>query len=568
MHSKRFVPCSMKVVLCGHLLVIFGAAAIASPYYEGTVFYDDETETATIRTGILDGGSAVVTYTPDLFKDGWDKVEVWARTGNGRGSGYSAGFAEGFATQKSMWSMHVNNYADWFLNQKEDMTFTPEMAYDWLLSNWNYTKTSAENGRTADSEEERTFWETVQRAVDQVEGLLDGYNEAAPSSKQYLTLGDVLLLNADGDVESLQVAMGPSSLRSHGPREQRCSAMFKLTDDNADILFGHATWDHFDMMLRQLKTYRWSATYDVRARMETTTDNDVEVVSFSSSPGFLTSVDDFYLTSNGLAVIETTNGNMNATLWDLLTERSLLSWIRSYAANAVATDALSWTKYFGTNNSGTYNNQWMVLDMNMFVPGRPLEPNTFVIAEQIPGLLAVEDRSAWLNEKRYWASYNIPAIPSIWRKSGFGQRSPAWRFSHSECPRAHYMQHLNASVVDLPSFQRMIRYNTFGNDSNVRDAWAGYGISARFDLLSQDDANFGLGGGIDGKATSVTLAKNRLIFHAQNGPSHDNQTPFDWRTVTYPNSQYAKPPSHIGMPDLWNYDWKRYDGLGASYHRG
>eukprot|EP00939_MAST-03C_sp_MAST-3C-sp1_P003337 g3337.t1 len=558
------------------LLLLIGPVAVKSSSSSSssssrhTVFYDKATDTAHIRSGILKGGSAHVTYSPGLFQDGWNKLEVWGRVKDGqmhaRGAGYSTGYAEGHVTQESIWVMFKNNYADWFVDQG-DANLTPDEAYRWLLANWNYTKSSAESvlsrGSDKDFDEERTYWSLVMRSVHQLEGLLDGYNDAAPTH-QKLTLGDVLLLNADGDLESIQVALGSPSLRSKGPREERCSSMFKLADDNSDVFFGHTTWDHFDMMIRQLKTYSWSADYEDRAKQAD--DDGGEIVTFSSSPGFLTSVDDFYLTSRGLAVIETTNGNMNATLWDLLTERSVLSWVRCYVANAAAADADSWTSFFGRENSGTYNNQWMVFDMNAFLPGQPLSPNTFLIVEQIPGELVVEDRSAWLNENRYWGSYNIPAIPTVWKKSGFGAATPTWRYNHSECPRAHYMRQLNASVVDLSSFQRMIRYNNFGNDSNPHDAWAGYGVSARFDLLSHDDENFGLFGGIDGKASSVMLAKQGLTFTAQNGPSHDGQPPFDWRTAgkPYPNSKYNKPPSHEGMPEVWDFEWVRYEWNATS----
>ena len=50
-----------------------------------------------------------------------------------------------------------------------------------------------------------------------------------------------------GDVETLQALYGRGQHESLGARKAklnlRCSAMFKLTAD--DVLFGHATWDHF-----------------------------------------------------------------------------------------------------------------------------------------------------------------------------------------------------------------------------------------------------------------------------------------------------------------------------------
>jgi hypothetical protein len=390
--------------------------------------------------------------------------------------------------------------------------------------------------------DESPFWEWVGTNVNQLEGLVAGYNHAAPSH-QKLALGDFLLLNADGDVEALESAMSGGNATTtrasrRSPLNLRCSSMWKLADDNSDIFFGHATWDHYDMMVRTLKRYQWGS------------GDEAVRVSLSSSPGFLSSVDDFYLTSKGLAVIETTNGNLNASLWKMLTPASVLSWIRANVANAASDSALGWTQLFSMENSGTYNNQWMILDMNRFTPGETLEPNTFLILEQLPGKVAVADKSHHLNSQRYWGSYNIPAIPSVWKESGFGAPSagPAWENSHADSPRAVLMKSLNGSVHDVPSFKKFIRFNKGPTDANPHDLRAGFGISARFDLVPSKDENFGLGGGIDGKMSTVSLARDTLQFWAQNGPTHDDVPPFDWAAV-------SPAPAHSGMPQKWDFPW-------------
>ena len=51
-------------------------------------------------------------------------------------------------------------------------------------------------------------------------------------------------------------------------------------------------------------------------------------------------------------------------------------------ANRLAASGWDWPGLYALHNSGSYCNQNMVLDYNLFEPGKPLKNGTFIISEQ------------------------------------------------------------------------------------------------------------------------------------------------------------------------------------------
>jgi hypothetical protein len=86
-----------------------------------------------------------------------------------------------------------------------------------------------------------------------------------------------------------------------------------------------------------------------------------------------------------LVVIETTNNIMNASLLQFVVPQTVLYWVRVMVANRMASSGSEWSTIFSKYNSGTYNNQWMIVDNKLYSPNQPIQPNTLWICEQIPG---------------------------------------------------------------------------------------------------------------------------------------------------------------------------------------
>jgi hypothetical protein len=73
---------------------------------------------------------------------------------------------------------------------------------------------------------------------------------------------------------------------------------------------------------------------------------------FLSISGFLESLDDFYLISNGLVMIQTTNNVFNMSLYDQVKPQSILAWQRVRIAHMMSATAADWGRIFSIENSG------------------------------------------------------------------------------------------------------------------------------------------------------------------------------------------------------------------------
>jgi len=279
------------------------------------------------------------------------------------------------------------------------------------------------------------------------------------------------------------------------------------------------------------------------------TQRAIQFASFSSFPAFLWSSDDYYLLSNNLVVTETTNDIYNRELYKYITPNSLLSWIRTPLVNRLAKDGEAWVNLISRYVSGTYPNQWIVVDYNKFKPGNPLPDKTVLIAEEIPGHVEVTDVTPFV-QQGYWPSYNIPFSEYIFNVSGYPTEVEEYGTSYTYAgnPRAEIFRRSAGSVETLQDMQHFIRYNDWKNDPlSLGDPTNQ--IAARQDLELQE-ADRDVFGAIDAKVTSYSLLRNSYSTWAQSGPSHDQQPPFAW-SKCHMNTTFA----HLGQPDLWDFDW-------------
>lgn len=133
----------------------------------------------------------------------------------------------------------------------------------------------------------------------------------------------------------------------------------------------------------------------------------------------------------------------------------------------------------------------MVLDYNYFVPGYGLKKDGFWLIDTIPGYYHMEDMSDYLNEKGFFASYNIAFFPDIYVLGGTYNK---WKqygddYTYKKCRRAQIFDRDIHTVQDLDSMKAIMRYNDFRHDSlSLCGGYPGY--TSTYTLACRDDLNW------------------------------------------------------------------------------
>jgi len=416
------------------------------------------------------------------------------------------------------------------------------------------------------------YWNQIANLYVQLEGMFDGYTRVNKESTKALSWFDLYSLQMEVDIGDITTAIGlfaPDASpeerdRAHKRFAQRhdgyhsfhldhCSALVKLLPNNADLLVGHDTWSGFNTMLRTFKLYNMPLRCSAGSK----------AVHMSSYPGFLFSSDDWYQMSDSLlTVTETTNSNYNRESFRMIQPASVDIWARTMVANRMATDGQSWVEYFRRYNSGTCNNQWIIVDHKLFKSGeKDLKPGLLTITEQNMGLMLTADKTQHLQDTTHWSSFNIPYFPENYWLSGQEHcfdKSDAYVCGYEENFRYKLFAELQPKVVDLPSMQNTLLYNDWQHDPLQRNS-SRFAIAAREDLDVSNPSAFG---GIDTKITSDSWMKDgKLKVSAYSGPTNIDQPPFCWR------GQWAdKKP--LGQPTCFNFPFVDFAMSSSQQEQG
>ncbi|MEQ2255364.1 hypothetical protein ILYODFUR_013128 [Ilyodon furcidens] len=313
--------------------------------YQATVYWDAAQKSVILKEGVMATDGAAYGYFNDtLLLSGWGVLEIKAGFGepaqDDKITFFLAGYLEGYLTAGQMFSHYTNMYPQLI---KDDQVLIPLKYFMSKQDTWAREQVTLR--RNSDP-----LWNHLGLILAQLDGLHAGAAEWAKSKhREPLPLFALQFLNGVGDLLDLVPALTPRSNSSAGTASFRrpgmglCTALIKMLPGYENLLFGHSSWYTYAATMRIYKhwDFRVSDTHVATGQM-----------SFSSYPGFLMSLDDFYLLGSGLVMTQTSISVFNASLFSWLNPHCLLAWQRVRLANGLAHRGEEWAQVFSKYNSG------------------------------------------------------------------------------------------------------------------------------------------------------------------------------------------------------------------------
>ena len=491
---------------------------------------------------------ATAFYTDSLLEIGWDKLSI--RTNplyRDEIQAEGAGRLEGALTKERIYNFFLNLEQEVDINERISKFFEDQEAF---------VIDSVEKGEG--SRDPMLY--NAYLIKKQYNGMMEQYNITADADKkltknnfhlmnyyaELFDLADKYRVEIEGETDYKQ--MDNEQLLKIFLERTHCSALFKLKNDFSDLYFGHNTWNTYFSTIRLIKEYNFNFNNRwVRSKN----------IIFTSYPASISSIDDFYITSHGLIAIETTNSMYNDSLYSEINPNTLFTCERAMICNRISNSSKEWAENFAKYNSGTYNNQFMILDKNKVdLVNKSIEQDAFYIVETLPGLVKINNVTD-IFKFGYWSSFNLPFDKEIYDLSGLkevidSRPEAASYLSYDMCARTKIFRRDQWSSDNLEGFMKLMRYNDYLHDP-FSEGNPSYAISSRSDLAGS------CSGAYDSKVGVLsdwneTYVKFRLI----GGPTFNEELgiePFAWENA----SERCRNHTHNMIPDVLKFDWIEYE---------
>ncbi|OHT12929.1 Phospholipase B-like protein B [Tritrichomonas foetus] len=514
-------------------------------------------------------------FTDSLNETGWYQFHSHGTEGkDSKDIMRCTGALEGYLSAERI-NQHFNlifDIQEW--QRGEDY---PPVTKNFLQQNLDFVRQAVEAYQ--DSE----FWQTIGLILTQFDGLVQGYQLKFPEGHpNHMTEFDLWFLQSEGDMFDIaeiyptdkQDIKGPTQnniksnfVNQHQAKSaknlkgllgkntksgkitpgEHCSGLIRILPDYSDLFFAHDAWSDYRELHGELKEYNIPIPEFKSHR-----------ITMSTRIGKISSFDDFYINDNGLFVLETTINNFNEELYEKVVPQSLFTWIRAVHATWTTDNGKDWTETFIKYNSGTYNNQYLVVDSKKFTPNEKPTNDLLWIIEQYPGIHMSKDVTEELLNDGFFPSFNTPWFEELYNLAGFPETVAEWGddgnyWTYNTSARYYIFYRDVPRIKTFDDFKAFMRYNNWKRDI-YSNGDPGQQILARYDqrpgILPHFPARYF--GGLDAKCLRLSEAKQglRMQFHARASPPFDEENGIPVFKFP-PHEEYP----HDGLPDEWAFNW-------------
>jgi len=462
---------------------------------------------------------AVSSYIDNRNTSGWTYYAVQTNSLYPDGiQTHAAGYLEASNNYEQIWAAYNNRMEEF---KKKGLSEIPQNVSDFIQNQLKWIEIMIAG------HVKEPYWDLVSSILAQMHGLYDGYQAALLSNNRqdlHLTFDQFYILTYQMDLPDILSAFNSTDL--HLPS---CEFLLKITEDG---LFGsHATWGGYTQLIRTYKVYNYSLHNSLVKTKR---------ISFSSQPGSFSSLDDFYILDSSRVVTETTLEPFNNDVYNFIHHDSLPYWIRITLANLVFTDQKSWADAFFQYRSGTYNNQWLIIDFNNYNLNKDnltQAKDIIWIVEEFYNLTSAQDvTQELLVSQGYVAGYNIPYNSAIQEFS----KNPT---NYTTDPMYYLFKEYAPGIKTFEDFKNVMRMNNISDTGDYCKA-----IASRCDLSG---AGLDPEGSFDCKITNDKWVHDHQVWLISGPTTNENLPPFSWDD--WPEFQALE------MPRMFNFDWEFLD---------
>ena len=482
-----------------------------------------------IVDGIFTNGSCWATFSDKLEEIGNMRFSVTGREGEDRAKMmYCAGYLEGVIMQKRIYQSFVNNIYVIYGDDRSNITYD-ENLHTFYEENYEYMKDMIESNKDVE------YWQNIGAFLKISEGMINGYYSVAPENEN-ISHADFLITNNMPDIFDIMTAF--STLSPTDNLRARCTAGIRLLPDYSDVYVMHNSWTDYRNSFGLVIDYEFPVPGFSGKKL-----------SISTMPGMISSLDDFYVSDSGLVVFETSIMSQDVDmLKSFVTPKNLLDGYRTLIAMFTAKNGTEWADIFLKYNSGTYNNDYYVTDMNLF-KRKEKPPQHFVtLIEQVPSKTHyVYDVTENLTKDGFIASFNVPFTEEVYYICKYDKVENTSEYYHPYLTHPRYLisKRELPSVSNFEQFKKFSRFNNYKRDEYSQGDPLNV-IASREDLLGKSPS-----GAVNQKAITASRGFTTMEYQYCASATNENQdTPtFQWSTGPF------KDRKRLGLPDVQNFTW-------------